>query len=1056
MAENLGASFSIDVTALKAGLAQANRLIRESESYFKAAGAGMDDWRKSQQGLEAKIKSLNTVTDLQQKKVDALTAEYDSLIAGGLDPTSAKAVELRTKINKETEALEKSKAETKKLESALDELTSGANDAENAVDDLGDSAEESGKDAEKASEGFTVMKGAISSLVADGIKSAVSAFGELIVAQDKASSAFQAQTGASAAEMEKWNEQMQDLYANNYGEDLQDIADSMAQVARSTQETDPDKIKDLTRNAIALRDTFGYEVNESIRAAKALMTNFGVSGDEAFTLIAQGAQDGLDYSDELIDSINEYSVQFKKVGLDADDMFNIFAEGAKSGAWNLDKVGDAVKEFSIRSIDGSKTTREAYKALGYDADEMMQTFVKGGDGARDAFRKLINKLIDVDDQVERDAIGVGLFGTMWEDLGVDAVKSLATTNKSITKTRDTMKTLDKVKYDNVGDQIAGLGREFKTEITEQLNKKATPAISNFIKKIKDSGAVEKFGKIVGFVSDNIGILITTVAGAIIAFKSFSIIGAITTGIKGLSGAFSALSATMAANPIGAVVTGIGLLITGVQTLSMVLAKADEGTELLTESQRESIDIANKNAEAYADIKKAADELAGSQIANVDYVKNNLLPQLGNIVDANGKVKKGYEDRAEFILNQLNKALGTEYDQLSDIVDANGKIKQSIYDVIEAKKAQILLASYEESYKKAIENVAAAEKARATQAQELAARQAEYDEAYKAAQEARMALDEKVADAKNESDYRKLTGEAEYVKGLELEAEKQKKLLDDVQSQYDQSESQLYQYYSDINSYEQASTLVTQGETSKAINYLNNLSSSFQTVSSTAKLSADKQKEVLEQQVIDTEVNAELMKSAYEQGVEGVSEEMVKTARKQAEKAKGEFYKVGGNITKGIAEGAEGEEKTKWTLSGAMSRLVNSAVSAAKKAAGINSPSRLFRDKVGTFIGQGVAVGISRSTKSVVNAVKDQVQNIEDAYNIDSLNIKMRAVESSFINARQVSAGAVKSANDKVATAGNSSVVVNQYNTYSQAHSRYELYKTKQQTAAAVRLAVGKA
>ena len=343
MSENLGASFSIDVTALKAGLAQANRLIRESESQFKAAAAGMDDWRKSQQGLEAKIKSLNTVTDLQQKKVDALTAEYDSLIAGGLDPTSAKAVELRTKINKETEALEKSKAETKKLESALDELISGANDAKNAVDDLGDSAEESGKDAEKASDGFTVMKGAISSLVADGIKSAVSAFGELIVAQDKASSAFQAQTGASAAEMEKWNEQMQDLYANNYGEDLQDIADSMAQVARSTQETDPDKIKDLTRNAIALRDTVGYEVNESIRAAKALMTNFGVSGDEAFTLIAQGAQDGLDYSDELIDSINEYSVQFKKVGLDADDMVVIFAEGAKAGAWNLDKVGDAVK-----------------------------------------------------------------------------------------------------------------------------------------------------------------------------------------------------------------------------------------------------------------------------------------------------------------------------------------------------------------------------------------------------------------------------------------------------------------------------------------------------------------------------------------------------------------------------------------------------------------------------------------------------------------------------------------------------------------------------------------
>ena len=72
MDENLGASFSIDVTNLKAGLAQANRLIRESESEFKAAAAGMDDWSGSQEGLEARIKSLNSITDVQKKKVGSL------------------------------------------------------------------------------------------------------------------------------------------------------------------------------------------------------------------------------------------------------------------------------------------------------------------------------------------------------------------------------------------------------------------------------------------------------------------------------------------------------------------------------------------------------------------------------------------------------------------------------------------------------------------------------------------------------------------------------------------------------------------------------------------------------------------------------------------------------------------------------------------------------------------------------------------------------------------------------------------------------------------------
>ena len=31
----------------------------------------------------------------------------------------------------------------------------------------------------------------------------------------------------------------------------------------------------------------------------------------------------------------------------------------------------------------------------------------------------------VDDQVKRDALGVSLFGTMWEDLGVEAMQAMA-------------------------------------------------------------------------------------------------------------------------------------------------------------------------------------------------------------------------------------------------------------------------------------------------------------------------------------------------------------------------------------------------------------------------------------------------------------------------------------------------------------------------------------------------------------------------------------------------------------------------------------------------------
>ena len=157
--ERLGASFAIDVTNLKSGLAKANSMIRESESEFKAAASGMDDWTKSEEGLTKKIKSLNDIADLQKKKVDALTSEYESLIAEGLDPTSQQAIKLRTQINNETSDLKKSEAEIKKQEKALDDLGKESKDTEKDTEKLGE-AFEGLKKASKVAVGAVAAVGA--------------------------------------------------------------------------------------------------------------------------------------------------------------------------------------------------------------------------------------------------------------------------------------------------------------------------------------------------------------------------------------------------------------------------------------------------------------------------------------------------------------------------------------------------------------------------------------------------------------------------------------------------------------------------------------------------------------------------------------------------------------------------------------------------------------------------------------------------------------------------------------------------------------------------------
>lgn len=197
----------------------------------------------------------------------------------------------------------------------------------------------------------------------------------------QAANSMAAATGAAGEQLEYLQDAMDTVYTDNYGESLQDVADAVSLVDRNMKNISPDEIVEATEAALALQDTFEYGVEESTRAAAAIQKNFGGSAKEAFSLIAAGAQNGLDYSGELIDTINEYSSQFSKLGFTADGMFQLLQSGADSTAWNLDKVGDAIKEFSIRSIDGSDTTVAAFQALGYNASDMMETFAGGGEAA---------------------------------------------------------------------------------------------------------------------------------------------------------------------------------------------------------------------------------------------------------------------------------------------------------------------------------------------------------------------------------------------------------------------------------------------------------------------------------------------------------------------------------------------------------------------------------------------------------------------------------------------------------------------------------------------------
>lgn len=295
---------------------------------------------------------------------------------------------------------------------------------------------------------------------------------------------FAAATGTATDEMGKYKDMINNVYKDNFGESINDVAEAMATVNQNMSYLDDSALQRCTEYAYTLSDTFGYDVAESTRAANTLIKNYGVSAREAFNLITQGAQSGMDYSGEMIDSINEYSVQFKKLGLDAEDMFSIFANGAQNGAFNLDKVGDAVKEFSIRAIDGSDTTKQGFEALGMDAAKMAEKFGAGGDAAKEAFNEVIKGLASMDDPVAQSTAGVNLFGTMWEDLGPQVITSMSTASDAIDKNKESVEGLVNVKYDTLSGALGGLWRTIQVDVLQPIGDQLIPYVTKGISVVQ--------------------------------------------------------------------------------------------------------------------------------------------------------------------------------------------------------------------------------------------------------------------------------------------------------------------------------------------------------------------------------------------------------------------------------------------------------------------------------------------------------------------------------------------------------------------------------------------
>lgn len=414
-------------------------------------------------------------------------ADYDNL-EKDLDTAQKKVEKSAQETSDTSEKIEKKTGETKKqVQEDVTKHNQEQNDKQvQSDDDAGKKKEESAKKHGESIKNIATVSAKAIGAGMLAVGTAAAGVGTMAVNSavnmDQAMNQFIASTGKGKEETERYQNVLEDIYKNNYGESFDDIGNAMALVTKNLGDMDDAALKEVTESAFALQDVFECDIAESTRAAKAMMDNFGISGQDAMNLIATGAQNGLDFSEELIDSINEYSVHFAKVGLDADDMFKIMQKGADSGAFNLDKIGDAIKEMSIRVIDGSDTTKEGFKAIGLNADEMAAKFASGGDAAKEAFQQTMDALAQMKDPLEQNAAGVSLFGTMWEDLGADAVTALADIEDGAYATGEELNKIKEVKYDDLGSMFEGLKRSVEMLLLP-LGEQLIPILSELIEAI---------------------------------------------------------------------------------------------------------------------------------------------------------------------------------------------------------------------------------------------------------------------------------------------------------------------------------------------------------------------------------------------------------------------------------------------------------------------------------------------------------------------------------------------------------------------------------------------
>ena len=196
-----------------------------------------------------------------------------------------------------------------------------------------------------------------------------------------------------------------------------------------------DAADELTMGVRALARTYDVDFRQAIEAANTLMQQFGVTGEQALSLLQDGMQ-GMIAGDggKLLSMIQQYAPSFRDAGIEASQLVAII-QNSEGGLFTEQNMNAIV--MGIRNIrHQTKATRDALAGLGIDGEEMTR---KLNDGTMTVFEALQEVAGAIDNvrsgSDEAGAVMQNVFGRQGTMAGTKLGEAIATLNTNLQETK---------------------------------------------------------------------------------------------------------------------------------------------------------------------------------------------------------------------------------------------------------------------------------------------------------------------------------------------------------------------------------------------------------------------------------------------------------------------------------------------------------------------------------------------------------------------------------------------------------------------------------------------